>query len=109
MRRREFLSVLGGAAAWPCGALGQQAGQTYRLGMLAGGPREAPPIAAFFDELRLNGFIDGQNLIVDEHGFGSTKLHAQVGDLLAQRATGHVPHQDATVAATHALDRISPF
>jgi putative tryptophan/tyrosine transport system substrate-binding protein len=65
MRRRKFITLLGGAAAWPLAALAQQAGRTYRVGGLSSGPRNSLAIVAMFDELRRFGFIDGQNLTID--------------------------------------------
>jgi putative ABC transport system substrate-binding protein len=65
MRRREFITLLGGAVAgWPLVARGQEPGRTYRLGIMIPAPRESPPVTAFFDELRRNGFVEGQNLTV---------------------------------------------
>jgi putative ABC transport system substrate-binding protein len=56
-------------AAWPRSARAQQAGRTYRLGFLVPGGQNIPAVVAFFDELRLNGFIEGQNLTVVSGGF----------------------------------------
>src|SRR4249919_3555278 len=70
MKRREFITLLGGAAAaWPLAASAQEPGRTYRLGFLVPVPRETAAVAAFFNELRLNGFIEGQNLTVVPGGF----------------------------------------
>src|SRR3954454_14316067 len=85
MRRRDFISVLGGVAAtWPLAAHAQQAGRTYRLGFLIPSGRKSPWVLAFLDELRLNGFIEGQNLSIIPGGFD-----VQV-DLLAERAEAMV-------------------
>src|SRR5262245_22410542 len=67
MKRREFITLLGGAAtAWPLAARGQQ---TKRVGVLMGGPatdsiRQAY-VAAFGHALRQLGWIERQNLRVD--------------------------------------------
>ena len=64
--RRKFLATLGGAAAaWPLGARAQQAGRTYRLGVLHNQGPQSPQFPPFYDELRRLGFVEGQNLIVD--------------------------------------------
>ena len=71
MKRREFLSLIGGATAvWPLAARAQEPGRTYRIGFLFPTVRGSPPVVAFFDELRRNGFVEGQNLIVTPGGFG---------------------------------------
>src|SRR6516164_9410260 len=70
MQRRTFISLIGGAAAWPLAARAQQAGRVYRIGFLGVGT-DLPVIAtgypAFRDELRKRGFIDGRNLTVELH------------------------------------------
>ena len=86
LKRRDFITLVGGAAAaWPLAARAQEAGRIYRLGFLLPHAREAPWVVAFFDELRLSGFIEGQNLIVVPGGFG-----VQDDDRLAERATAIV-------------------
>jgi putative tryptophan/tyrosine transport system substrate-binding protein len=74
MRRREFVTLLGGAAVWPLAARAQEPGRIYHLGDLHLSPRRAPWNAALFDAVKADGFIDGQNLLVDEQGFG---LHVE--------------------------------
>jgi putative ABC transport system substrate-binding protein len=72
MRRRQFVMLLGGATAWPFAAWTQENDRTYRLGFLLPSARQTPPVEAFFDELRLNGFVEGKNLSVVPGGFEST-------------------------------------
>src|SRR5205823_8433178 len=71
VRRREFIKVIAGlaAATWPFGTSAQEPGRIYRIGFLIPSPRERPPVAALFDELRLNGIIENQNLEVLSSGF----------------------------------------
>ena len=71
MRRREFITLLGGAAAaWPLAALAQQGERMRRIGVLPGGadtddPRSQPNITAFRQALRQLGWIDGRNVQID--------------------------------------------
>src|SRR5262245_65198136 len=68
--RREFITLLGGAAViWPLEARAQESGRTYRLGFLVPSPKDSQPMAAFFDELRREGFIERQNLEILPGGF----------------------------------------
>jgi len=64
MHRRQFITALGGAAITPLMAHAQEAGRIYRLGVLVPAARESAAVRAMFDELRLNGFVEGQNLAV---------------------------------------------
>jgi putative tryptophan/tyrosine transport system substrate-binding protein len=75
MKRREFIAIVGGAAAWPLVARAQEPGRIYRLAFLVPSPRQAPATIAFFDELRRNGFSEGQNLVVIPDGFEADTEH----------------------------------
>jgi putative tryptophan/tyrosine transport system substrate-binding protein len=62
MKRREFITLLGGAAAgWPMAARAQQAGKTYKIGYLNAG---SEPLAtkSLFDTLSELGWIEGKNV-----------------------------------------------
>jgi hypothetical protein len=66
MQRREFLSLVGGAAmAWPVVARAQQSPKVLRIGITTVQPRNSPPYAALDQRLRELGYVDGQNLAVD--------------------------------------------
>jgi putative ABC transport system substrate-binding protein len=68
--RREFLGLLGSATlAMPRRARAQDAGRSYRIGVLHNQGRQAPQFPHFFDELGRAGFIENQNLIVDGRGY----------------------------------------
>ena len=72
IRRREFVRSLGaltGAAVLPRAARAQEPGRIYRLGDLHLSGRDAPWNVAMFSAVKADGFIDGQNLLVDEQGF----------------------------------------
>jgi len=67
VRRREVLTLLGGAAAsWPLAAGAQQAGKLPTIGFLGADPSiESKRVAAFVQRLRELGWIDGRNLAIE--------------------------------------------
>ena len=70
MKRRAFITLLGGSSLLsPFAASAQRLGRTYHLAFVSANPREAPQHVALLDELRRDGFVEGQNLIVDQRGF----------------------------------------
>jgi ABC-type uncharacterized transport system substrate-binding protein len=68
MRRREFLTLIGGAAAMPLAARAQQPGRVPRIGYLSPVDRRAGFVArddAFQQGLRELGYVDGANIIIE--------------------------------------------
>src|SRR5262245_56851938 len=69
MRRREFITLLGGAAAWPLAARAQQPDRVRRVGVLmnlaVGDPEGEARIAAFVQALQRLGWSEGRNLRID--------------------------------------------
>ena len=65
MRRREFVALFSASVTVPFAALAQQAGRTYRLGVLLPHPRDVPVNLAFLDGFRRRGFIEGQNFAIE--------------------------------------------
>ena len=74
MKRREFITLLGGAAAaWPLAARAQQPERMRRIGMLmtsaADDPEAQPRFAAFGQGLQRLGWTEGRNVRVDTRWF----------------------------------------
>jgi putative ABC transport system substrate-binding protein len=67
LKRREFITLLGGAAAWPLGARAQQAGKIWRVGMLdnTSPSLNAANVDAFRQGMRELGYVEGQNLLIE--------------------------------------------
>jgi putative ABC transport system substrate-binding protein len=69
MRRREFITLLGGAAAWPLASRAQQGERMRRIGVLipyaADDPEGQARIAAFLQALQQLGWTEGRNVRID--------------------------------------------
>src|SRR5262245_18060431 len=80
MRWREFISLLGGAAAWPFAARAQQAGKVPSIGFLGANPSiESYRVAAFVQRLRELAWIDGRNLAIEYRwAEGSTERFVEI-------------------------------
>jgi putative tryptophan/tyrosine transport system substrate-binding protein len=89
MRRREFISFLGGATAWPIAARAQQGGQMRRIGVLmaisADDAEAQARIAAFVQGLQQLGWTVGKNVRVDYRmaGIEADTLRKYAGELVA--------------------------
>jgi putative tryptophan/tyrosine transport system substrate-binding protein len=111
MKRREFIGLVGGALVWPLLVRAQEAGRTYRLGFLLPVARQAPAIRAFFDELRLNGFVEGQNLSVVPGGFEvRNEQVVQVAKLLVEASPDAIiSGGDVSIRALQQATRTIPI
>jgi ABC-type uncharacterized transport system substrate-binding protein len=80
--RREFMTLLGGAMAWPLGARAQQTARVVRLGYLA--PARLPNlIEALLAGLRELGYVEGQNLAIEyRFALGQTKSYDELAQEL---------------------------
>jgi putative ABC transport system substrate-binding protein len=69
LKRREFITLLGGAASWPLAARAQQPGKIYQVGLLSG----AAAISAADERrkaivggLAARGFVEGRNFVLEQ-------------------------------------------
>jgi putative ABC transport system substrate-binding protein len=108
MRRREFITLLGGAAAWPLAARAQQPERVRRIGVLSGGdendPAYKPDVSAFIQALADLGWTDGRNVRIDFR-WGSGDINRMRA--LAQELVGLQPDiiMTSNTPATAALQR----
>jgi hypothetical protein len=68
VKRREFITLLGGAAAWPLAARAQDPAPTVRqvrIGILSASPPTPAMVHAFREGMRERGYIEGHNLSID--------------------------------------------
>jgi putative ABC transport system substrate-binding protein len=68
MRRRDFIVLLGsGAMVWPLAARAQQAAKVWRIGFLAGAPREANSrnYASFVEGMRELGYAENKDFVIE--------------------------------------------
>ena len=93
MRRRDFITLLGGAAAaWPLAARAQQGDRVRRIGMLMGGDENDPLrksfVSAFTPALADLGWTDGRNVRMDLRWGGGDNNRMRA---LAQEVVGLQP------------------
>jgi hypothetical protein len=89
MRRREFITLLGGAATWPLVARAQQGERVRRIGVLMNRAENDPEgqarVAAFLCALQQSGWTDGRNAHIDTRwgARAADKYHKYAAELVA--------------------------
>jgi putative ABC transport system substrate-binding protein len=113
MRRREFVSLLGAATAWPLAAYGQQAAKLPILGFV--GSDSPDPYAillrAFRVGLKATGFTDGQNVAIEYRWAEghNDKLPALTADLVARQVAVIVAPTTPSALAAKAATKTIPI
>jgi putative tryptophan/tyrosine transport system substrate-binding protein len=110
MRRRDFAGLIFGALTLPFAARAQEAGRVYRLGVLVPAAKDSAAIKAFFDELRLNGFTDGQNLeVIGSFGVGGEQIVDAAAALVKQEPDAIVIGPERYARVFQSLTRTIPL
>jgi putative tryptophan/tyrosine transport system substrate-binding protein len=101
--RRDFITLLGGAAAWPLNVRAQQAGNLPRIGFLGPSTPSAtgPLVAAFVQRLRELGWRDGQSVVIEYRwAEGRADRISEIAAEFAHRKVDViVTHRNVAVAA----------
>jgi len=112
MKRRQFITLLGGATAWPLAAHAQQSDKVYRIGYLglASAAAQATRMKALRDGLAALGYAEGKNIVIEERRLERAydqhelaKLATQLVDLKPDVIVSHGPTVLAAKQATTAI------
>jgi putative ABC transport system substrate-binding protein len=115
MKRREFVTLLGGAAAWPFAARAQQDGRVRRIGVLIGGDENDPAwkrsLSAFTQALAGLGWTDGRDVRMDLRWFGGdiNRIRALAQELVGLKPDIILAAQTPATAAVQRETRTIPI
>jgi len=103
-KRREFITLLGGAAAWPLAARAQQADRMRRVGVLMGvtdGAEGQARVKGLQQGLQELGWIEGRNVRIDYRWTGGdgTRVRAYAAELVKLSPDVIVAHTPPVIAA----------
>src|SRR5712692_9010543 len=93
MKRREFITLVGGAAlAWPLAANAQQKGKLPLIGVLNPGSTDTPGAVGFYEGLRELGYTEGLNIAIERrYGDWNTDRFQQLAADLVRPKVDCVP------------------
>ena len=116
MRRREFITLLGGAAAaWPLVARAQQPERMRRIGMLLPASAEDSQfqtwVGAFLQALALSGWTIGRNVQIDTRwaGANANTIQRHAAELIALAPEVILAHGNAAVGRLQQTSRTVPI
>jgi putative ABC transport system substrate-binding protein len=111
MRRREFITLLGGAAVWPMAARAQQPGKLPHIGVLVSASPPHPFADAFWRGLHTLGYSEGQNIRVEFRYTDGRSDRAEefAEELVRLHVDVIVAHYAVAVSAAMAATRSIPI
>jgi putative ABC transport system substrate-binding protein len=115
VKRRQFITLLGGAAAWPLVARAQQGERMRRVGVLMGitesDPEGQARVAAFQEALQKLGWTDGRNIRIDRRwgGGDADRLRAGAAELVGMKPDAIAAGGASALAALLKTTRIVPI
>ena len=113
IRRREFITLLGGAtAAWPVAAIAQQPGKLPTIGLLtAGAPSSHGQwVTAFVQRLRELGWIEGRTIAIEYRwGEGDNDRYAEIAAEFVRLKVDVIVTQGGAVAAAKKATSVIPI
>jgi ABC-type uncharacterized transport system substrate-binding protein len=104
MRRREFITVLGGAVTWPLAARAQQSERMRRLGILMASAESdqhyQTDLAVFREGLQKRGWVDGRNIRIEVRwaGLDTEAMQRLAKELIAMQPDLILSHDTPTTA-----------
>ena len=112
MRRREFITLIGGAVAlWPLAARAQQAGKLPIIGFLGANTASSPQTDAFVQRLRELGWINGSTVTI-EYRWAEGRFDRApvlVAELIQLKADVLVTHSSPNVVAAKQATSVIPI
>jgi putative ABC transport system substrate-binding protein len=110
IRRRDFITLLGGAAAWPMAARAQQGDRVRRIDYLdvdENDPVSKSEFSAFTQALGDLGWTDGRNLRIDARWYDINRIRALAKELVSLQPdiiiTGNIPMTAALQQETRTI------
>jgi putative ABC transport system substrate-binding protein len=110
MRRREFIALVGGAAAWPLAARAQQPAMPVIGWLRAGIPPNVDRLAAFRQGLNELGYVEGRNVAVElQNSEQYDRLAALASDLVRRQVTAIFAENLPAAVASRAASATIPI